>query len=257
MQKRLAKWGMGFMVVSSMMVAVYSLRFAGAPFGHWGLIDQGIRAVITQVPVRALTHMLVAPMALLLGGLQFLPGLRARYPKVHRYVGRIYVASCVIAGIGALATVPHASGGPIAGLGFGILAVLWIGTTLGGWWAAMRRKFELHRWFMRLSYAMTFSAVTLRLQIPIGFMLGYASYSVMSVWLAYTSWIPNVVAVGVYSALERRGQNSRGIVLSQAVDGAAGSKIDGWRLEGGTRGGAHRCTDRSRDARALHGPAAG
>jgi hypothetical protein len=51
---------------------------------------------------------------------------------------------------------------------------------------------------------MTFSAVTLRLQIPIGFMLGYASYSAMSVWLAYTSWIPTVVAVGVYSALERR-----------------------------------------------------
>jgi len=257
MQKRLTKWGMGFMVVSSMMVAVYSLRFAGAPFGHWGLIDPGIRDVITQVPVRALTHMLVAPLALLLGGLQFLPGLRARHPKFHRYAGRIYVASCVIAGIGALATVPHASGGPIAGLGFGILAVLWIGTTLGGWWAAVRRKFELHRLLMRLSYAMTFGAVTLRLQIPIGFMLGYASYSAMSVWLAYTSWIPNVVAVGVYSALERRRQNSRGIVLSQAVDGAAGSKIDGWRLEGGTRGGAHRCTGRSRNARAFRRPAAG
>jgi hypothetical protein len=67
----------------------------------------------------------------------------------------------------------------------------------------VRRKFEVHRLFMRLSYALTFSAVTLRLQIPIGFMLGYASYSAMSVWLAYTSWIPNVVAVGVYSALER------------------------------------------------------
>ena len=107
MQKRLPKWGMGFMVVSSMMVAVYSLRFAGAPFGHWGLIDQGIRDVITHVPVRALTHMLVAPLALLLGGLQFLRGLRARHPKVHRYVGRIYVASCVIAGIGALATAPQ------------------------------------------------------------------------------------------------------------------------------------------------------
>jgi len=67
----------------------------------------------------------------------------------------------------------------------------------------MRRKFELHRLLMRLSYAMTFAAVTLRLQIPIGLMLGYTSYSAMSVWLAYTSWIPNVVVVLVYSALER------------------------------------------------------
>jgi hypothetical protein len=70
---------------------------------------------------------------------------------------------------------------------------------------------------------MTFGAVTLRLQIPIGFMLGYTSYAAMSVWLAYTSWIPNVIAVGVYTVLERarkrggtRAVNLRGIVLSQS-----------------------------------------
>jgi hypothetical protein len=147
--------------------------------------------------------MLIAPIALLVGPFQFIPSLRARHPKVHRYLGRLYVACCVIAGIGALAIVPHASGGPIAGWGFAILAVLWIGTTLGGWWSAMRRKFDLHRLLMRLSYAMTFGAVTLRLQIPIGFMLGYTSYSAMSVWLAYTSWIPNVIVVLVYSAFEQ------------------------------------------------------
>jgi hypothetical protein len=203
MQKSIAKFGMGFLAVSAIVVALYSLRFLGVPFGHWAVIDTGIRGVITQVPVRALTHMLVAPLALLFGALQFVPQLRARYPKAHRYMGRIYVASCVIAGIAALATVSHASGGPVAGLGFGILAVLWIGVTLGGWRAAVQRKFELHRLLMRLSYAMTFGAVTLRLQIPIGFMLGYASYSAMSVWIAYTSWIPNVVAVAVYSVIER------------------------------------------------------
>jgi hypothetical protein len=166
--------------------------------------------------------MLVAPLALLFGALQFLPKLRARYPKAHRYIGRIYVAACVIAGVGGLATTPHASGGPIAGLGFAILAALWIGVTLGGWWAAVRRELELHRLLMRLSYAMTFGAVTLRLQIPIGFMLGFSSYAAMSVWLAYTSWIPNVIVVGAYSVLERarkRGRtpdpNLRGIVLSQ------------------------------------------
>ena len=52
---------------------------------------------------------------------------------------------------------------------------------------------------MLFSYAMTFGAVTLRLQIPLGFALGYPSYSAMSVWLAYTSWIPNVIVVALYS----------------------------------------------------------
>jgi hypothetical protein len=55
---------------------------------------------------------------------------------------------------------------------------------------------------MRFSYAMTFAAVSLRLQIPIGFALGFRDYSAMSVWLAYTSWIPNVVAVALYSLAE-------------------------------------------------------
>ena len=34
-------------------------------------------------------------------------------------MGRTYVAACTIAGVAALATAPYASGGPIAGIGFG------------------------------------------------------------------------------------------------------------------------------------------
>ena len=203
MDKTMARLSYGFMAISAVGVALYSLRYWGVPLGLWALIDAGIAGVIALAPFKALTHMLIAPLALLVGPFQFIPSLRARHPKVHRYLGRVYVACCVIAGIGALAIAPHASGGPIAGWGFGILAVLWIGSALGGWWTAMRRKFALHRLLMRLSYAMTFGAVTLRLQIPIGFMLGYTSYSAMSVWLAYTSWIPNVIVVLVYSALEQ------------------------------------------------------
>ena len=98
---------------------------------------------------------------------------------------------------------PMRQAGPVAGLGFGVLAVLWIGTTLAAWRAAAQREFAVHRVLMRFSYAMTFGAVTLRLQIPVGFALGFASYSAMSVWLAYTSWIPNVVAVAIYSLVAR------------------------------------------------------
>jgi hypothetical protein len=56
---------------------------------------------------------------------------------------------------------------------------------------------------MRFSYALTFGAVTLRLQIPIGFMLGYKSYSAMSVWLTYTAWIHNVLLVALYTLWDR------------------------------------------------------
>jgi hypothetical protein len=69
-----------------------------------------------------------------------------------------------------------------------------------GWRTALQRNFEQHRIWMRYSYAMTFGAVTLRLQIPFGFIFfGFHSYAAMSVWLAYTAWIPNVIVVALYT----------------------------------------------------------
>ena len=197
----LARCGFGFVVVTAVVVALWSERFLAVLGGFWPMIDTGIQGVVSAFPVRALIHMLIAPLALLLGPFQFVRSLRARAPRLHRYMGRIYVASCVIAGVAGFATALHASGGPVAGWGFGILAVLWVAVSLGGMFAAIRRKFELHRLLMSLSYAMTFGAVTLRLQIPFGFMLGYSGYPAMSVWLAYTSWIPNVLAVLAYFAI--------------------------------------------------------
>jgi uncharacterized membrane protein len=191
--------GLAIMAILAVGVALYSFRYYGVIVDSWLDVDPNIRAVITQAPIQALTHMLIAPVALVLGPLQFFAGIRAKYPQAHRWSGRVYVAACVVAGIGGLATSPYASGGPVAGLGFGILALLWIGTTLGAWRAAVRRQFALHRLLMRFSYAMTFGAVTLRLQIPIGFALGFPNYSAMSVWLAYTAWMPNVIAVALYS----------------------------------------------------------
>jgi len=196
--------GRGIMLVLATIVAVHALRYYAALENVWLGIDPNIKAVILRVPLQALTHMLIAPAALILGPLQFFPGLRARHLKLHRWSGRIYVLACVIAGAGALATSPSASGGWVAGLGFGILAVLWIGTTVAAWISAVQGRLAWHRLLMRFSYAMTFGAVVLRLQIAIGFALGYDSYSSMSPILAFTSWIPNVLIVALYSTLEAR-----------------------------------------------------
>src|SRR5579859_1442966 len=206
MQRRMTQLGLGFVAFTSVATALWSERFLGVFLHLWVPVDAGIQQVITHFPFRALTHMVVAPLALLVGPFQFISAIRARAPRVHRYAGRLYVVSCVIAGISGFATALHASGGPVAGWGFGILAILWVATTLAGWRAAVARKLELHRLLMRLSYAMTFGAVTLRLQIPIGLLFGYHSYAEMSVWLAWTAWIPNVIAVLIYSALKQSGR---------------------------------------------------
>jgi hypothetical protein len=190
-------WTMALLAVG---VAVQSMRYELVPMNIWLGVDDAIRGTIERVPVQMLTHAIVAPFALLLGPFQFFPGLRARRPRVHRWTGRFYVVAVLIGGSAALATAPFASGGPVAAAGFGTLAVAWLGVTFAAWRAAVARRFERHHLLMRFSYAMTFAAVTLRLQIPFGFALfHFASYRDMSVWLAYTSWLPNIAVVALYS----------------------------------------------------------
>jgi hypothetical protein len=213
------RFGVATMTMLAAGVALYSLRYYGALVDVWPDIDPRLRSVIAAAPIQALAHMLVGPVVLLIGPLQFLPGLRETRPQAHRWSGRVYVVACLVSGTAALATAPFASGGPVAGLGYGILAVLWVATTLGAWRAAVQRQFRLHRLLMRFSYAMTFAAVTLRLQIPVGFALGVQSYSAISVWLAYTAWIPNVVVVALYSLAEAW----RRPVVDAAIDLTQGS----------------------------------
>lgn len=204
---------LGYLLVASLSagIALYSLRFVAVPWNVWFGIGPEIMGTVKRVPIQALTHMIVAPVALLVGPFQFWAGLRARRPALHRWMGRTYVAACTIAGLGALATAPFASGGPVAGLGFGILAVLWLAATLGAWNAAMKRDFVMHRRLMRYSFAMTFAAVTLRLQIPIGIIFfHFPSYGPLSPWLAYTSWIPNVLVVWAYNSF-RRSRDMKGM----------------------------------------------
>ena len=196
---RLSRYSVSVLAIT---IAVYAMRYVAVPAHLWLGVDDGIRQTIERVPLQALTHMIAGPIALFAGAFQFWPGLRARRPQLHRWTGRLYIVACLVSGVGALATAPFASGGPVAGLGFGLLAFCWLTSNIGGWRAALQGRFDDHRIWMRFSYAMTFGAVTLRLQIPFGMMFfGFHSYTEMSPWLAYTAWIPNVIIVALYTWL--------------------------------------------------------
>ena len=224
-EKHLMQLGFWTMGALAAVVALLSDRYAGVLAGLWLGIDPKLQALIEAHPFEALTHMLVAPIALIVGPWQFLPGLRARHLRLHRWLGRAYVAACILAGFSGFLTALHATGGSVAGFGFALLAVLWVGTTLWAWRAAVARDIPLHRLMMRFSYAMTFGAVTLRLQIPIGFALGFPDYPAMSVWLAYTSWIPNLIAVALFAWWRGPPTGARHEARRAAGGGAAGSEL--------------------------------
>ncbi len=146
----------------------------------------------SPVPVAVVLHFVFGGLALILGPWQFLTGRHARRSAWHRWTGRAYVASCLL-GIGAgFVLAPFAQTGPVARLGFTLLAVLTLGTTLRALERARRRDIVAHRRWMVRSYALILAAVTLRFQLPLSAIAGVPfsqSYSV----IAWACWVPNLL----------------------------------------------------------------
>jgi uncharacterized membrane protein len=142
-------------------------------------------------------HIAGAATALLVAPLQLAPPIRARWPAVHRTLGRIYVVGCLIGGSAGLIVAFGSTAGPVATAGFGSLAVIWIVTNVQGWRAARARRFADHRQWMIRSFALTFAAVTLRLYLPLPPLLGISfvdGYRAIS----FLCWISNLALAELY-----------------------------------------------------------
>ncbi|MFG1840034.1 DUF2306 domain-containing protein [Micromonospora sp. NPDC049175] len=112
------------------------------------------------------THIFTAAVALVLGPLQFSPKVRAR-PRIHRSIGRCYLAVGVVPS--GLTAIPVAvwSGRLLTQVSLSTAAALWLITGGLGYRAARRRDFAAHRDWMMRNYALTFLAVTARIFVPL------------------------------------------------------------------------------------------
>ena len=110
-----------------------------------------------------LPHIVGGIVALLLGPLQFVPRIRQNHKALHRLVGKIYLASIVVSGVGATALLllPERTIG--FHLGIGGLALAWFITSGLAYVAIRRRNIEQHREWMIRSYVVTFGFVFFRL----------------------------------------------------------------------------------------------
>jgi uncharacterized membrane protein len=110
-----------------------------------------------------LTHILPAMLFMILGPLQFVRGLRSRYPQIHGWSGRIFLAASAVVGVSGL---KMAFGKTVAGLDekaaivlFGTLFLISFAKAL---WHALRREFAQHREWMIRGYAIGLAVATIR-----------------------------------------------------------------------------------------------
>ncbi len=149
-------------------------------------------------------HIIFGGIALLIGWIQFSKKFRLKYMNIHRWIGKVYIASVLISGIPGFYIALHASGGLSPKLGFSIGAVLWVIITYLGYTTVRKGNIEAHKKWMMYSYAGTFGAVTLRIWLPL-LMVTMGGFVPAYKIVAWLSWVPNMIVV--YFILKR--QHSR------------------------------------------------
>lgn len=176
------------MTVLALGVAIYAIAVLALPaFGPPFIHER--RAIM---PLAVLAHLAGGSLALALGPWQFLASIRANAVAVHRWTGRAYVVAVLIGGIGGMALAPQSQHGLVTHVGFGLLAILWLGSTGQAYWCIRHRDVAAHQRWMTRSYALTLAAVTLRIWLPLSQVAGIPFADAYQV-VAWLCWVPNLV----------------------------------------------------------------
>ena len=137
-------------------------------------------------------HIIFGGVALLIGWMGFIKKIRTNHIRWHRLIGKIYVISTILSALGGIYIALFATGGIINSVGFLSLGFIWLYTTVKAYLEIRKKNIMEHQSMMVYSYAACFSAVTLRIWLPLlvfifhEFELAYAIVS----WL---SWTPNLL----------------------------------------------------------------
>lgn len=130
--------------------------------------------------------------ALLIGAWGFWGTFRNKYLNLHRWFGRIYLLAVLVGSLAGLYMALSAFGGLPSRIGFSMLGALWLVTGGLAYLRIRQGNVQVHREWMIRNYALTFSAVMLRLWLPLFMSLGY-EFTEAYTSVAWLCWVPNLV----------------------------------------------------------------
>jgi len=134
-----------------------------------------------------IAHIGGGSLALVTGLFQFSGAIRKRWPKVHRWTGRIYLLGVLVGSIGAVYLGLVVSPIRAFGISLEFLALAWVLTSLMAYIAARRRQFAAHKEWMTRSYVVTFGFVLFRIGTR-NHVLGNLGFQMQSVVLSWACW---------------------------------------------------------------------
>jgi uncharacterized membrane protein len=206
-RQRRSQWSWAWVALSSLAITGYFVgQYAQGTLDslahqHVGLADDYASRAL-PIRVAFYVHIVSAGLSLALGPWQFSKRLRRRI-RVHRGIGRAYLASVAIGSVSAFVMSMFSSVGILGFFGFGSLAVLWGWTAWRGYKAIRERDIRSHQAWMIRNFALTYAAVTLRswfgvlilAQVP--FAHGADPFPAILTQayapLPFLCWLPNIV----------------------------------------------------------------
>lgn len=139
-------------------------------------------------------HVFSAIFALLAGFTQFSAHILKNHRKLHRFVGRMYAWDILVINFPAgMIMAVYANGHLPSKIAFVILDCLWFWFTWKAVVAARQKRITEHKQFMIRSYALTFSAITLRmwkLILSNSFTIDPVTLYMIDAWLGF---VPNLL----------------------------------------------------------------
>jgi tetratricopeptide (TPR) repeat protein len=182
--------GWWLLVVLSLAIAGYAARYVIV--GPAAVVPN-LRESFSARPWGIYPHAFFGSIALALGPFQFHRGLLVRRHALHRRLGTVYVGAAFLVGLVGFYMAFYSLGGRTTHLGFGLLGAGLMLATSMAYLEIRRNRISSHREWMIRSFALLFSAVTLRIELPllIGAFGGQflVPYQIVS-WLC---WVPNIL----------------------------------------------------------------
>jgi hypothetical protein len=205
--------------VSAAFFGMYTLAFyfGAIPYGRmeqWNIFVPGLYDKRNPAAWLAIgAHFATGAIILLLGPVQLIGGLRRRWPSVHRWLGRVYVFTALMAGLGGLGFIVSKGtiGGAAMNIGFGMYGALMVLAAVKTYQNARNRSWEQHRaWAIRL-FALAIGSWLYRMDYgfwlniaapaPIGHLANYRGP--FDVTMSFLFYLPNLAVAELFLRVGR------------------------------------------------------
>ena len=194
-------------IITAVMIANNSFRSFTAPTGF--MLSKGQQSDNIFFLTGLYVHIVSAPLFLIAGLLQFSKIIRKKMLHIHKYAGRVYVLIVLFfAGPSALllaAFAPQFSGK----LCFFLLSAIWIYYSYRGYRNIREGDVNAHKTFMVRSYALSVSAILLRIYSFLFVIIFNESGENIYIMLAWLSWLPQFLLLELYFLLKNKTKMAR------------------------------------------------